>query len=146
MLGPIQKEGPQLDRKLTLHDILTPKQFRVALLLTSGLKNSEIGMILRTTENVIKNILRDIYDRSGCSNRVELALLMVHEAETGMCDRQILGQELATLRGLVRGLDKELALIEMAVAGSGATMTTVGCMRGEKASDFLFTAEIAVTR
>jgi DNA-binding CsgD family transcriptional regulator len=47
-------------RKLTLHDVLTPKQFRVALLVASGLKNSEIGMILRTTENTIKNILRDI--------------------------------------------------------------------------------------
>jgi len=135
-----------LDRKLTLHDVLTPKQFRAALLVTSGLKNSEIGMILRTTENMIKNILRDIYDRSGCSNRVELALLMVHEAETGMYDRQVLGQEVATLRGLVRGLDAELALMEMTVARTDLTMTTVGCLRGEKASDFRFTGEIAVVR
>jgi hypothetical protein len=80
----------------------------VALLLTSGLKNSEIGMILRTTENMIKNVLPDIYDRSGCSNRVELALLMVHQAETGMYDRQILGQELVTLGGLVRDWMKSL--------------------------------------
>jgi hypothetical protein len=93
----------------------------VALLVTSGLKNSEIGMILRTTENMIKNLLRDIYDRSGCSNRVELALLMVHEAETGMYDRRNLGQELATLRRLVRGLDEEAALIELAVAGTGSS-------------------------
>ena len=45
--------------------MFSPKQFRVALLVTSGLKNSEIGMILRTAENMIKNILRDINDRSG---------------------------------------------------------------------------------
>jgi DNA-binding CsgD family transcriptional regulator len=95
-------------RKLTLHDVLTPKQFRVALLVSSGLKNSEIGMVLRTTENMIKNILRDIYDRSGCSNRVELALLMVHEAEMGMYDRENLDKELATLRALTRELDEEL--------------------------------------
>ena len=108
-----------MDSKLTLHDVLTPKQFRVALLVTSGLKNSEIGMVLQTTENMIKNILRDVYDRSGCSNRVELALLLVHEAETGMYDGRSLGQELATLRGLVRRLDEELALIELAVVGTG---------------------------
>lgn len=97
-----------MNRKLTLHDVLTPKQFRVALLVSSGLKNSEIGMVLRTTENMIKNILRDIYDRSGCSNRVELALLMVHEAEMGMYDRENLDEELATLRALTRELDKKL--------------------------------------
>jgi DNA-binding CsgD family transcriptional regulator len=120
MLGPQQKAIP-MDNKLTLHAVLTPKQFRVALLVTSGLKNSEIGMVLRTTENMIKNILRDVYDRSGCSNRVELALLLVHEAEMGMYDRENLGQELATLRRLVRGLDEELALIELAVAGTGSS-------------------------
>jgi|ERR1051325_3086555 DNA-binding NarL/FixJ family response regulator len=97
-----------MNRKLTLHDVLTPKQFRVALLVSSGLKNSEIAMVLRTTENMIKNILRDIYDRSGCSNRVELALLMVHEAEMGMYDRENLDEELATLRALTRELDKKL--------------------------------------
>ena len=108
-----------MDNKLTLHDVLTPKQFRVALLVTSGLKNSEIGMVLQTTENMIKNILRDVYDRSGCSNRVELALLLVHEAETGMYDGRNLGRELGTLRKLVRSLDEEHALIELAIAGTG---------------------------
>jgi DNA-binding NarL/FixJ family response regulator len=97
-----------MNRKLTLHDVLTPKQFRVALLVSSGLKNSEIGMVLRTTENMIKNILQDIFDRSGCSNRVELALLMVHEAEMGMYDRENLDKELATLRALTQELDEKL--------------------------------------
>jgi DNA-binding CsgD family transcriptional regulator len=108
-----------MDSKLTLHDVLTPKQFRVALLVTSGLKNSEIGLILGTTENMIKNILRDVYDRSGCSNRVELAILMVHEAETGLYDGKALVQELATLRRLVRGLDEALAVIDLAVTRTG---------------------------
>jgi DNA-binding CsgD family transcriptional regulator len=106
--------------KLTLYDVLTPKQFRVALLVTSGLKNSEIGVILQTTENMIKNILRDVYDRSGCSNRVELALLLVHEAETGMYEGRNLDRELAMLRKLVRGLDEELAPLELALFGRGS--------------------------
>jgi DNA-binding CsgD family transcriptional regulator len=97
-----------MNRKLTLHDVLTPKQFRVAWLVSSGLKNSEIGIVLRTTENMIKNMLRDIYDRSGCSNRVELALLLVHEAEMGMYDRENLDKELATLRALTREVDEKL--------------------------------------
>jgi hypothetical protein len=41
----------RMNSKLTLQDVLTPKQFRVALLVTSGLKNSEIAMILRSTED-----------------------------------------------------------------------------------------------
>jgi DNA-binding NarL/FixJ family response regulator len=106
-LGPV-RNGGLMNRKLTLHDVLTPKQFRVALLVTLGLKNSDIGMVLLTTENMIKNMLRDIYDRSGCSNRVELALLLVHEAATGMYDRENLDKELATLRALTRKLDEEL--------------------------------------
>jgi DNA-binding CsgD family transcriptional regulator len=108
-----------MDSKLTLHDVLTPKQFRVALLVTSSLKNSEIGLILGSTENMIKNILRDVYDRSDCSNRVELAILMVHEAEMGMYDGKALVQEFATLRPLVRGLDEELALIDLATPAQG---------------------------
>jgi DNA-binding CsgD family transcriptional regulator len=107
-----------MHNKLTLQYVLSPKQFRVALLVTSGLKNAEIAKILRTTENMIKNILRDVYDRSGCSNRVELALLLVHEAGTGMYDRENLDQELATLRTLIWELDQELARIELAVAGA----------------------------
>jgi DNA-binding CsgD family transcriptional regulator len=114
-----RKNGALMDSKLTLHDVLTPKQFRVALLVTSGLKNSEIGVILQTTENMIKNILRDVYDRSGCSNRVELALLLVHESETGMYEGRNLDRELARLRKLVRGLDDELAPLELALSGRG---------------------------
>jgi hypothetical protein len=86
----------------------------VALLVTLGLKNSEVAMILRTTEYTVKNILRDVYDRSGCSNRVELALLMVHEVETGMYQREKLDQEQATLRALTRRLEEEVG-IELAI-------------------------------
>ena len=39
-----------------------------------GCKNSEIANSLGTTENVVKNDLRLIYDKLGLWNRVELAL------------------------------------------------------------------------
>lgn len=97
-----------MNKRKTLQDVLTSKQFRVALLVTSGMKNIQIAMIMRTTENVVKNILREVYDRSGCSNRVELALLVVHEAKLSMYEPEKLSEELLTLRGLSQGLDEEL--------------------------------------
>jgi DNA-binding NarL/FixJ family response regulator len=39
-----------------------------------GCKNSEIASALGTTEHVVKNYLRLIYDKLGLWNRVELAL------------------------------------------------------------------------
>ena len=39
-----------------------------------GCKNSEIAHALGTTEHVVKNDLRLIYDKLGLWNRVELAL------------------------------------------------------------------------
>ncbi len=39
-----------------------------------GCKNREIATSLGTTEHVIKNYLRVIYDKLGLWNRVELAL------------------------------------------------------------------------
>ena len=81
----------------TLATLLTPMQFRTALLVACGLKNSEIGEFLGTTEYVIKNVIRDIYDRTGCWNRVELALRYVHEVGSGLLDLSRLRRELAEL-------------------------------------------------
>lgn len=39
-----------------------------------GCKNKEIADSLGTTEHVVKNYLRTIYDKLGLWNRVELAL------------------------------------------------------------------------
>lgn len=50
---------------------------RVVPLIAQGWKNAEIADELNTTEMVIKNYLRDIYDNTGMSNRLELALWYV---------------------------------------------------------------------
>jgi DNA-binding CsgD family transcriptional regulator len=57
---------------------LTPRQMRIAALLIQGHKNKEIGLRLGTTEQAIKNELRNIYDKSGASDRLELALFILH--------------------------------------------------------------------
>jgi DNA-binding CsgD family transcriptional regulator len=78
-------------------NVLTPQQFRTAILVTVGLKNSEIAEFLGTTEHVVKNILRAVYDRVGCWNRVELALRFVCESENKLYDQGKLRHELAEL-------------------------------------------------
>lgn len=54
--------------------MLTPKQWQVIPLVAQGLSNRDIGQRVGITPNVARNILRDIYDRMGFSNRLELAL------------------------------------------------------------------------
>jgi DNA-binding NarL/FixJ family response regulator len=54
--------------------LLSPRQQQVIELVARGLKNSEVAEIIGTTEYVVKNYLRVIYDKLGFWNRVELAL------------------------------------------------------------------------
>lgn len=50
------------------------REQRVIQLVAQGLKNSEVAREIGTTEHVVKNYLRVIYDKLGLWNRVELAL------------------------------------------------------------------------
>jgi DNA-binding NarL/FixJ family response regulator len=50
------------------------REVRVIELVAEGLKNKEVAQALGTTEHVVKNYLRVIYDKLGLWNRVELAL------------------------------------------------------------------------
>jgi DNA-binding NarL/FixJ family response regulator len=61
-----------------VRDRLTPKEMRIVALIVQGCKNREIANRLRTTEQVIKNYLRSIYDKTGVSDRLELALFTLH--------------------------------------------------------------------
>jgi DNA-binding NarL/FixJ family response regulator len=50
------------------------REQRVIELVAQGLKNNEVAQAIGTTEHVVKNYLRVIYDKLGLWNRVELAL------------------------------------------------------------------------
>lgn len=50
------------------------RESRVIELVAQGLKNKEVAERIGTTEHVVKNYLRVIYDKLGLWNRVELAL------------------------------------------------------------------------
>lgn len=59
-------------------DRLTQKELRIVALIVQGYKNKEIATELGTTEQVIKNYLRNVYDKIGVSDRLELALFTIH--------------------------------------------------------------------
>lgn len=61
-----------------VRDRLTPKELRIVALIVQGYKNKEIATRLGTTEQVIKNYLRNVYDKIGVSDRLELALFTIH--------------------------------------------------------------------
>jgi DNA-binding CsgD family transcriptional regulator len=50
------------------------RETRVIELVAQGLKNSEVAEALGTTQHVIKNDLKTIYDKLGLWNRVEVAI------------------------------------------------------------------------
>jgi two-component system, NarL family, nitrate/nitrite response regulator NarL len=57
---------------------LSPKELSIISCITQGKRNKEIAYQLGTTEQVIKNYLRKIYDKLGVSDRLELALYCLH--------------------------------------------------------------------
>ncbi len=61
-----------------VRDRLTAKEMKIVALISQGCKNKEIAMRLGTTEQVVKNYLRSIYDKTGVSDRLELALFTMH--------------------------------------------------------------------
>ena len=50
------------------------REYRIIELVARGLKNRDVANEVGTTEHVVKNYLRVIYDKLGLWNRVELAL------------------------------------------------------------------------
>lgn len=61
-----------------VRDRLTPKEMQIVALIVQGCKNKQIALQLKTKEQVIKNYLRSIYDKTGVSDRLELALFTIH--------------------------------------------------------------------
>ncbi len=57
---------------------LSDKELLIVSCVAQGMRNKEIAMEVGTTEQVIKNYLRKIYDKLGVSDRLELALYCIH--------------------------------------------------------------------
>jgi DNA-binding NarL/FixJ family response regulator len=63
---------PRDPTPILLH--FTARQFQIIELVSQGMKNREIAPHVGTTEQVIKNYLRVIYDKTGMEDRLNLAL------------------------------------------------------------------------
>ncbi len=57
---------------------LSTKELQIIAGVTQGLRNKDIAHEVGTTEQVVKNYLRKIYDKLGVSDRLELALYCMH--------------------------------------------------------------------
>ncbi len=57
---------------------LSDKELMIISCVTQGMKNKDIAQEVGTTEQVVKNYLRKVYDKLGVSDRLELALYCVH--------------------------------------------------------------------
>jgi DNA-binding NarL/FixJ family response regulator len=87
---PIRYE-PSLPRKERKHHIilygtrtLSPTMIRIVDYMTLGLINKDIAVKMCTTEAVVKNYVKIIYDRLGFSNRVEVALWCLKRREESL--------------------------------------------------------------
>lgn len=57
---------------------LSAKEIQIIAGVTQGLRNKDIAQEIATTEQVVKNYLRKVYDKLGVSDRLELALYCMH--------------------------------------------------------------------
>jgi DNA-binding NarL/FixJ family response regulator len=77
---------------------ISPKEMSIITCITQGKRNKEIAFQLGTTEQVIKNYLRKIYDKLGVSDRLELALYCLHnkiiknESDEDLVTEQLVNQ------------------------------------------------------
>jgi DNA-binding NarL/FixJ family response regulator len=67
---------------------LTPKEVQVATFVWEGLTNREIGRLMGTTEQVIKNHLRSTFDKLGVWSRLELAMYVASHGGKNWVEEQ----------------------------------------------------------
>jgi len=101
-----------------LLDCLSPKEVRVVALVVNGCKNREIALRLGTTEQVVKNNLRSIYDKAEVNDRLELALFAIRHP--------VLSRAIAEVGGELELEDGPPARSERPEASAGQIRGSVG--------------------
>jgi len=61
-----------------VRDRLSDRELKITAAVVRGFKNRDIALQLYTSEQVVKNLLRNIFDKTGVSDRLELALFVLH--------------------------------------------------------------------
>jgi len=78
---------------------LTTREWRVVQLVAKAMKNPEIAQVMGTTNNMVKNYLKVIFDKTGMNTRLELALWYVKLRE----ERRTHGEHAGNVGAGVRG-------------------------------------------
>jgi DNA-binding NarL/FixJ family response regulator len=87
---------------MTPRELLTAKEVQVSTLVWQGLTNREIGKIMGTSEQVIKNYLRSIFDKLGVWTRLELAMYVAsHGGSNWVPDDERPGRDCGPAAGLL---------------------------------------------
>jgi DNA-binding CsgD family transcriptional regulator len=62
-----------------LKEILSPRELEMVALVSQGLSGPEAAAVMGVKYGTTKNYMRSVYNKTGLSNRVEVALLYVKE-------------------------------------------------------------------
>ncbi|HTW31963.1 MAG TPA: LuxR C-terminal-related transcriptional regulator [Candidatus Sulfotelmatobacter sp.] len=77
---------------MTPREHLSEKEIQIATLVWEGLTNNEIGRIIGTSEQVIKNHLRSTFDKLGVWSRLELAMYVASHGGRNWADPELLSR------------------------------------------------------
>lgn len=83
VVGDLLKTVADLEKSATgaLHGIrLTPREAEVLSLVVGGYTNRDIAEKLKVSTDTVKHHLTNIFDKTGVSNRLELALFAIHHS------------------------------------------------------------------
>jgi DNA-binding NarL/FixJ family response regulator len=102
---------------------LTPKESLIVSCVTQGMKNKEIAVRVGTTEQVVKNYLRKVYDKLGVADRLELALYCLHNH---VLDGGVKGEAATAAAGTpaAQGSNAQAAAAAAGAGGSGSSDKT----------------------
>ena len=73
----VKDQDLYVDQDLYGSRVPTETEMRVISLVADGMKNHEVANVIGTTDHVVRNMLRTIFDKTGVWNRTELSLWYV---------------------------------------------------------------------
>lgn len=82
-------------------DTLTAREHEIVQAVARGMSNREIGKKFGITEETVKRHLSNVFDKMGCSSRLEMAMMykgriggsILRGYVCGLCDKDILIRE-----------------------------------------------------
>ena len=66
--------APETNIGIARSSELTERELEVLKLMTTGIPNAAIAEKLEISENTVKNHIHNMLEKTGCSNRTELAI------------------------------------------------------------------------